>query len=64
MNPDGREGGRTWKEDGEEKLYVSNKRKNKVERHTHKKNVKFGKEESVSKAKVSDKNTEQATELF
>lgn len=31
---------------------------------THTKNVKFGKEESVSKAKVSDKNTEQATELF
>lgn len=28
------------------------------------KNVKFGKEESVSKAKVSDKNAEQATELF
>lgn len=63
MNPDGREGGRTWKGDGEEKLYASNKRKNKVETHTQK-TVKFGKEESVSKAKVSDKNTEQATELF
>lgn len=38
--------------------------KEKIKLKDTQKTVKFGKEESVSKAKVSDKNTEQATELF